>query len=149
MLHLFFQFSVVKRNVTPLTRADSDGVIYRDDEDASIAYFTCPCSLHDGFYGLVHILVAHHNGEHDALYGACVVHHSPVNSSFAGLLDAAHVAVLKPLDVDGQQSLFHVFETAPADNCFNLLHILVLFLFGLKRCVILNLFALVCIDSHV
>ena len=58
-------FSVVEGNVSPLSGADADGILDGDDEDTSVAYLAGLCSLDDGFYGLLGILVAYDDGDED------------------------------------------------------------------------------------
>ena len=74
---------VIERNVPPFAGTDADGVLYRDDEDAPVAYLARLGGFQYRLDGFLYILFAHHDGEQDALYRACVVHHAAVNAAFA------------------------------------------------------------------
>ena len=70
-----------------------------DDEDTSVADFTGLCRFDDGLYGLFRILVAHHDGDKDALDGTGVVHDTTVDTGLSGFPDAPYIIIGEPFDV--------------------------------------------------
>ena len=56
---------VHQRIVATFAGADADDIVDRIDEDDTIAFISCPCSLGDCFDGLFDIVVAEHDVDLD------------------------------------------------------------------------------------
>ena len=119
---LLLLFGVIQCDVAPFARADADGIFYRDDKNAAIANLARACRALDCSYGLLYVLVAHHDIYQHALDAARIVHHATVNPCLAHLAFAPHVVVGKPLDVGGKQCLLDILKPRLTDDSLNLLH---------------------------
>ena len=121
---LSFLFGIVECDVASLCSTYAYGILNGDDEDTSVADFTGLCRFDDGLYGLFRILVAHHDGDKDALDGTGVVHDTTVDTGLSGFPDAPYIIIGEPLDVRFEQRVLHVLELGLSDNSFNLFHTL-------------------------
>ena len=65
------------------------------------------------------ILVAHHDGDKDALDGTGVVHYTTVDTGLSGFPDAPYIILGEPFDVRFEQRVLHVLELGLSDNSFN------------------------------
>ena len=77
-LPLAFLFGVIEGYVAALGSTDADGVFDGDDEDTSVADFSGLCSLDDGLYRFLCILVAYDNRDKYSFDGAGVIDYATI-----------------------------------------------------------------------
>lgn len=90
---LFLLLCIIKCYIATLSSAYADGILDRDDKDASVTNLSGMCCMLNGGYGLLYILVANNDIDQYTLDTTRIVHHATVYPCLAHLSFASDIVV--------------------------------------------------------